>query len=285
MKNPLPSATSDSTEKRLSYEKANIHYRVSGEGEPVLLLHGGFLDLSMWDSQIDALIKAGFRVIRYSDIGHGKTESGTKQLLGCAIAKALLDTLGIQTINIVGLSWGARIAMDFALTYPEKMKRLVLVSPGLNGWNWGLDTLAGKNNEAMFKAMNSNDTLMIVEAFQRNWTDGPRRDKTKVNAAVRQTIAAMITNNLRRHWGEQWSREQRPPSGERLEKITCPTLLVKGECDVLDIIAIVDLLSKKLPDSRTVEIKGVAHTLTMEKPEEFNKAAIDFLKGGYNPGF
>ena len=55
--------------------KAKIHYKVNGDGEPVLFIHGGYLDLSMWDSQIEDLSKAGFQIIRYSDIGHGKTES------------------------------------------------------------------------------------------------------------------------------------------------------------------------------------------------------------------
>ena len=59
----------------LKVGNARIHYKVNGDGEPVLFIHGGYLDLSMWDSQIEDLSKAGFHVIRYSDIGHGKTES------------------------------------------------------------------------------------------------------------------------------------------------------------------------------------------------------------------
>jgi pimeloyl-ACP methyl ester carboxylesterase len=65
---------------------------------------------------------------------------------------------------------------------------------------------------------------------------------------------------------------------ERLKEISCPALVVVGEHDVLDIKKIVELLSKKIHNSQTYEIKGAAHTLNMEKPKEFNELVIEFLK-------
>jgi 3-oxoadipate enol-lactonase len=272
--------TTQSQETMLYYDSAKIHYEVRGQGEPLLLIHGGFLDLSMWDSQIDDLVKAGYQVIRYSDIGHGKTQQGNKEIVGCAIAKKLLDTLKVKKVTIVGLSWGAMEAMDFALTYPERMNRLVLVSPGLNGAKRGIDSLVTKNTEEMFKAVQRGDTLMVAEEFMRSWAYGPRRDKSLVNEDVRNKIKAIILKNLHRHWGGQWATLQNPPAIERLAEIKSPTLLVLGEHDVLDINKNVEIISGKIPNSKIYNMKGVAHMLPMEKPVEFNTLLIKYLKTG-----
>ena len=260
------------------FNEASIHYKVDGDGEPVLFIHGGYLDLSMWDSQIDDLTKAGFQVIRYSDISHGKTESVKEEILGCEIAKRLIDELGIKKINLVGLSWGAMLAADYALTYPENIDRMILVSPGLNGWQYFVDSLAAQNAQEGYKALERGDTLSYAESFQRNWTDGPRREKSKVNAKVREKIGSMIRSNLRSHGGKNWSKLQSPPAIERLEEISCPTLLVVGEYDVLNIPLTADLLSKRIQNTQTYEMKSVEHTLNMENPKEFNRIVIEFLK-------
>lgn len=255
---------------------AQIHYKVDGAGEAVLFLHGGYLDLSMWDCQTDDLVHAGYQVVRYSDIGHGKTESGEENIFGYKIANRLMDELGIEKIHVIGLSWGAMTAVDLAMAYPKKTERLILVSPGLNGWQYFADSLAAENHHEGTVALEQGDTLRFIEAFQKNWTDGPRRASSQVNAGVRKKIGSMILNNLRKHSGSSWSK-LRSPSSIHLEKINCPVLVVHGEHDVLDIHQIVDLLSEKIPEVQTVELKGVAHTLNMENPKEFNELIIEFL--------
>lgn len=262
----------------LEIDTAKIHYETTGEGEPLLFIHGGYLDLSMWDAQVDELTNAGFQVIRYSDIGHGKTISGNEKLFGHEIALRLIDKLEIDKINVVGLSWGAMIATDFSLEYPEKIERLILVSPGLHGWQqYFADSLAAENYNKRIEAQEQGDTLRFIEAFQKNWTDGPRRDASRVDPQVRKKIGSMILNNLQNHPEQSRSELQLPPAIERLQKINCPVLVVKGEHDVLDIHQITELLSDKIPDVQTVEIQGAGHTLTMEKPMEFNELIIKFI--------
>ncbi|MDH3651852.1 MAG: alpha/beta hydrolase, partial [Saprospiraceae bacterium] len=106
-----------------------IHYIVEGEGTPVLLMHGGYLDLRMWDQQVPALVDNGYQVIRFSDLGHGDSRSQGSSIQGRLIIDTLLTSLGIPSVHLIGLSWGAMLAVDYVLYNPKKVTSMVLVSP------------------------------------------------------------------------------------------------------------------------------------------------------------
>ncbi len=253
-----------------------VHYVMEGDGESVLLLHGGYLDLSMWEPQVAALVDSGFQVIRFSDLGHGQTVSSGEATNGHEIMRLLLDSLAIPSTHLVGLSWGAMLAIDFALHHPERVNKLVLASPGLSGWNYFIDSTAKYNYQQRQVAMSRSDTNMVIEYFQRNWTDGPKRQPHEVDARLRERIRDIIYRNLRNHWQKNWS-ELSPSSLDALEKIGAPALIVVGSLDAADILRIGNIYDTKIPDSELLRFEGVAHMLTMEVPDQFNQAMISFL--------
>ena len=105
-----------------------IHYQAAGRGPNLVLLHGGRLDLSMWNVILPQLSRA-HRVIRWDAPGHGAssapeqpTAETTDELL------KLLDHLRIERATLVGFSMGAGTATGFAIRHPERVERLVLIS-------------------------------------------------------------------------------------------------------------------------------------------------------------
>src|SRR5271166_5735592 len=110
-----------------------LFYEVKGMGPALVLIHGGQMDSRMWDDQF-ALLAKQFTVIRYDVRGYGgsfqpdQLYSDTDDLAG------LLDYLKVKNAHIVGLSLGGRIAIDFALVHPKRVKSLTLAGPGLAGY-------------------------------------------------------------------------------------------------------------------------------------------------------
>ena len=157
------------------------------------------------------------------------------------------------------------------------MAALVLAAPGLTGYKFDSEVLR-KNNEAFNKAQQDNDLKMLVEYFQRSWTDGPTRTPDQVDAAVREKVRQMATGTL-----ENWnrgSRERRldPAAIGRLAEIHVPTLAVVGDLDMPDILEIVGLIEKDVEGARKVVIEGAAHMVNMERPAEFNRVVLGFLE-------
>ena len=108
-----------------------IHVAESGEGDPVVLLHGWPQHWWMWRNQIDPLTRAGYRVICPDLRGHGWSDkppaSYRKDELMLDVL-ALLDELGMERVRFAGHDWGGYVGMLAGLAHPERLERLVVLS-------------------------------------------------------------------------------------------------------------------------------------------------------------
>jgi 3-oxoadipate enol-lactonase len=121
-----------------------------------------------------------------------------------------------------------------------------------------------------------------VECESRLWVDGPRRTPDQVDASVRERVRVMNTA-ISLQPEEVGTRERLdPPAITRLGEITAPTLVVVGDGDVPDVIATADLLASRIAGARKVILPDVAHMLTMERPDTFNRLVLDFLDEQYH---
>lgn len=108
------------------------YYEIHGEGEPLLLLHGGVGSISMFGPLLPALA-ASRRVIAVDLQGHGRTELGERPIRMPEIADdmaALLAALGVERVDVLGYSFGGGVAFRLALQHPERVRRAALVSAG-----------------------------------------------------------------------------------------------------------------------------------------------------------
>lgn len=256
-----------------------IYYKSIGEGHPIVFLHGGYLSCEMWENQMTFFATKGFRAIAYDDLGHGKTKDGIVEVLAHEVLEVLMDSLEIKEAHLVGLSWGAMIGVDFCLEHPKRVKKMVLTSPGLNGWEYFQDSLAAINNQLRQKAKQQADTTVFVELFMRNWTDGPAQKRDRLPPKVRNDIRDIMTKTVTNHWNKNWSSLlQNPPARQRLSKIKQPILLIQGELDAIDIQQIIEVYQENLPNAYRLDIPNVAHTLNLEVGDFYNRMVFGFLK-------
>ncbi|MDO8632514.1 MAG: alpha/beta fold hydrolase, partial [Phycisphaerales bacterium] len=119
----------------LNAPSGKLYYEAAGDGPPVVLIHGGQMDLRIWDEQV-ALLSPNHRVIRYDVRGYGRSPAPQKVYANHEDLAAVLDQLGLHRATLVGLSLGGGIAIDFAISYPDRVEKLVAVAPGLSGFDW-----------------------------------------------------------------------------------------------------------------------------------------------------
>ena len=178
----------------------------------------------------------------------------------------------------MGLSWGAMLCVDFALNYPEKVEKLILVSPGLNGWEYFQDSVANHHFELRQAAIQRSDTLAAARLFHKNWVAGPRRAATGLDESFLATSLHMIHHTMSRHWLEDWSQLDPQKAIDRLDQIKVPTYIIIGSEDAEDILLIADEYQKKIPHAEKIVIYQAAHLVNMERPEQFNSILRSILR-------
>jgi 3-oxoadipate enol-lactonase len=277
------STTHNSTSGFAEVNGTRLYYEVAGEGYPLVLMHGGIMDNTMWDDQF-AKFAQHYRVIRYDLRGFGQSDlpAGSEPYSSRGDLRALLAFLGIDKANVLGISMAGSIAIDFTLDYPDMVNALILVAPGVNGYDY--DSAQSEDEKAMFQeieaAFESNDLERAVELETCAWVDGPNRTPEQVDPRVRKRVYDMDLQNNRRAVGVEFPDLQKlePPAIGRLAEIRVPTLLVIGDGDVREQITVVETLATKIPGVQKAVMHGVAHVPNMERPAEFNQLVLDFLK-------
>jgi len=253
-----------------------LYYETMGAGEPLVLIHGGAIDHRMWDDQFAALARE-FRVIRYDVRGQGFSPSPFGTYRHYEDLRALLDHLGIERAHLMGLSLGCRIAADLAIAHPERVASLVLCSPGVSGYEFNApeEEEYGQRISAAWRAA---DFAQAAEEFVRGWTDGPRRSPEQMPSAVRAKVLAMALENVRPDRDQGAGFELEPPAWGRLAEIHAPTLAILGELDMPGIHTIVRAIGEQVPGARVATLPDAAHMVNMERPEEFNRLVLGFLR-------
>jgi 3-oxoadipate enol-lactonase len=254
---------------------AKVYYEVAGEGRPLLLLHAGVGDSRMWESQWEEFA-AGYRVVRTDLRGYGRTVVASGQFSYHEDVAALLRHLGETSAFVVGLSFGGRVAIDFALAFPEMVEGLVLGAPAVSGDQPSEELQRFSEEED--RLLEQGDLAGATELNLRMWVDGPHRSPDQVDAGIREQVRRMQMDVFAVPFPEDAeSQPLEPPAKERLEELQVPTLIIVGELDVPDFLSIANTLERHIPDAEKTVIPGVAHLPNMEKPEEFNRSVLDFI--------
>ena len=258
-------------------EGARLYYEVAGQGDPVILIHGGFLDRRMWDGQFETFAR-GHRVIRYDVRAHGLSRADSLPFSDHEDLHDLMAALKIPNATLVGLSMGGQISIDFALAYPEMTRALVLVGPGMSGYPF--DSPAIEKYVDDLTAAFQSGFPDAIEMFTRYWCDGPEREPSEVDPDVRSKVLEMLEGSEERWRYWQLNQQLDPPAYGRLNEIGAPTLAIVGGIDMPDVLGVVDRIIEQVPGARKVVLPDVAHMVNMEKPQEFNELVLEFLGAG-----
>lgn len=188
----------------------------------------------------------------------------------------MLGTLELNTVAIIGSSLGAVSAVAFALDYPRRVSRLILVSPGLIGLDLNHDPKLVAYNQEMNDAGQDNSWDTYAEVFAKAWLDGPTRSSNEINAHVRKKVVLMVKENVAKrkpsvHLGFRMERTH----AERLNELAMPVYVLLGTLDMADIKMAAEKF--RAAGAEIVTFKKAAHMINLEYPQLFNLQLIQLL--------
>ena len=233
------------------------YYEVAGEGEPLLLLHGGGVTVESWAQQSPALAEH-YRVYLPERSGHGRTadREGEASYAGMADETAsFMAALGIGAAGVVGWSDGGAVALHLALRHPELVRRLVVIGAHANndgGSEEGLALVDG--GEESLAALRQ----MFGGLYAALSPDGPEHFEVVL-----------------RKWLRMW---QEGPGIElaELQRIAVPSLVMQGDHDGV-LVEHSAAMMRSLPLGQLAVVPGTSHALPLEKPALVNQLLLDFL--------
>ena len=252
---------------------ARIAYDVDGSGEPVVLIHAGVANRTMWADQVDAL-KDAYRVVRHDTRGFGETETEPVRFSNRADIAALLDALGEPSAHVVGLSRGGVIALDFALESPERVRSLTVVAGGIGGYESPAE-LPPETWEVPERMWKEKDWDGIAEWESAFWADG-REGSADRFPDVRRRVHDWVLANYRAEKEEGEPQPLDPPAVGRLGELRAPLLVVLGTLDEPATVDSMRHLARSVPGARLDE-REAAHMVNLEHPERFNRILREFL--------
>jgi 3-oxoadipate enol-lactonase len=250
-----------------------LYYEVDGTGPAVVLLHAGVANMRMWEAQVAAW-RDRFTVIRYDQRGFGRTLTEDVEYSNRDDLRRLLDHLGVDRAAVVGNSRGGSIAIDFTLEQPDCVSVLVVVGTGLGGFDAPDDGVDWDALEALWEGKKWDE---LVEQEVEIWTDGIGQPATRVDPAVRAKMTEWGLENYRAEQPAEKAQPLKPPAAARLTEIRVPTLVIWGTLDAPGVLAASEKIADEVAGARKQVFEGVAHMVSLERPDEFDRLVGEFL--------
>ena len=233
----------------------STYYESHGEGEPLLLLHGGLCTIETFFAQTPELAKR-FRLILPERRGHGRTADVDGPITYEAMARdtvAFMAALGIESAHFVGYSDGANVGILVAMARPDLVRRFVSISG-----NFDCEGLTDEGR-AFFESMQADTFIpMLADLYKKASPDGPD------------------------HWPVVFEKMRRMFLSEpkirptQLGSIKAPTLVMAADRDLMTLEHALALF-QAIPNAQLCIVPGATHALLFEKPAVVNAAVLAFL--------
>jgi pimeloyl-ACP methyl ester carboxylesterase len=247
-----------------------LHYRASGGGETLLLVHGLGSSARDWELQTSA-VASHYRVIAVDLRGHGQSQkpAGPYSMTHFAAdMDGLLQVIDAGPAHVVGISLGGMVALQLALDTPEMVRSLCVVNsvPEVS-----VRTLRQHSEMALRMVITRVLRMRAMAAFIAA-TVFPEPE----NAQLRRAMAALWSQNDRR----AYAAASRALPGwsvlNRLKEISCRALVVSGDRPYSSLLQCEPRLAE-IPGAQVVIIPGALHAAPVQQPEQFNAALRAFL--------
>jgi len=246
-----------------------LWYRdTGGSGVAVVFMHAATGSSRVWEYQIPAFTAAGYRVIAFDRRGFGRTASapgGVQPGTAADDLYALMDHLKIDRFHLVGTAAGGFAAVDFALSFPERLRSLVIANSIGGVLDEDYLELGRRIRPPEFNALPA-DVRELGPSYRAGNPDGTRRwlalersNRSEGAPPPAQTMRNRITFAM-------------------VETIKTPTLLLTGGADLYAPPPVMQLFVKRIKGSESVVVPEAGHSTYWEQPEAFNRAVLAFLR-------
>jgi pimeloyl-ACP methyl ester carboxylesterase len=254
----------------------DINYQLEGDGpETIVLVNGLADDLETWVFQMEALLGAGYRVLRFDNRGVGKTTKPegpyTSRMLADD-AKGLVDELGLRGFHLMGVSMGGMIAQEYAIAYGDDLKTATFActyaAPGpFCSRMFSMWRDMAPVNGVPFIMRDVTLWAFTVPFFEER--DDELREFEEGMASLDMPTEAYLA---------QLNVIQQHDTTERVAQIGVPTLVLAGEEDILIPARLSKRLQEAIPGADWATAKG-GHACMWEHPEDFNRVYLSWIGG------
>jgi len=276
---------------------AHIYYEDIGQGEPIIANHGLSEDVGYWaDTGVTAELTKHYRFIPYEMRGHGRTViEGEPPGYNCDCMmediSALADHLKLEKFHLMSHATGGMIAARYGMKYSHRLLSLILTDTG----SATLPEMPPEyrvvvtdaERQKMFEEMRKAPIPVLTKAERKaQWLANPGPYTFTIarrEAAERDRMWEVINNFHERRLSQQAMRDfyasfYTDPDVKiaGLRGITCPTLILLGEHDVV-FLPYSAIMAKEIPDNKHVIIKNIGHMTAIEAPEETTREILNFL--------
>ena len=266
----------------INLSDGHSYYKLSGpeNGDVAILIHGGGPPLMVWDKQIDAMNKAGIRVIRYDRYGSGYSDRVDKPYTADLFVRQIFDlfkALNIKkTVYIVGRSLGSYIAYSFSVTHPELVSKIALVSSSLIIDKSSI-SLRIPNIPILGRYMIRVLNNRIISSIESDYGKIISIENLKVYKKIMYDQIKIIgtENGMRSLFKSLASSEISPD--QNLFSLKKPVLVIWGANDKLVSDKTIEEMKEKHPEVKYIKIKNSGHGVNFSHPELFNANLINLL--------
>ena len=257
-----------------SRDGVKLYWEQRGTGESLLLIMGLGVTLEGW-SRLAPDLADRYRIILFDNRGVGRSDvpPGPYAMATLAAdAAAVLDAAGIEAAHVFGVSMGGMIAQEFVLTYPSRVRSLML----------GCTTCGGRDGvparPEVLAALGARATMTREEAM---WAVAPyiydaSTPKSRIDEDFARRLSAPVS--AEGYFAQLAGIRAWSGTRARLPLIAAPTLVIHGENDQLIPSANAHLLAETIPHARLVLIPGAGHVFTTDRFDASRDAVLSFLK-------
>lgn len=258
-------------DKKVNIGGTNVFYRVEGNGDPVILIHGNGLSHGQWKYNMGPL-SGSYKVYALDLPGFGlsdKPDIDYNVTYYVNILKAFMEAAGIESANIIGHSYGGAIAAGLAASHPEKVIKLILSdSTGISP----LGSLYTKEVFNMILRLMVRSRRLYCRPMFYNSISSSMLDDTLLATDNKESQKAFLKNcrEILRYDGDYINS---------LMSIRAPTLIIWGNDDMLLPVSDAEKYHGLIPRSSVMVIERCGHLPNVENFKKFNKTVLEFLSG------
>lgn len=235
----------------------------------IVFIHGFALDARMWQRQVDTFAP-DFRILTVDLPGFGPQARELGTVDPAAEVGRAMDISGLVRAHVVASSYGAAVAVDFALRNARRVQSLTLMGPFLLGRRMAVDAWT-----RCVAVANEGDRPTAAEM----WLEDTLFDSIRNDEELYEELRLITLDYGGAHWtGQVVSQWSDPDPAERLKEIDIPALVLSGEGDGPGFLQMAEAYARGLPRARREIVKGAGHLPNIERPVEFNELLRNFLR-------